>query len=131
MTVEQLKQEVKKRFDKDLTDAEAQAWLEAHPTGELQDEDLARITGGWGSTWGERCPNCGKRGLYKNAALSADGVTFYKCTMCHYVCSADDWNSRRGGVCPYCGNDALFRFSVPRRDGSTYRCAVCMRECTR
>lgn len=46
MTIEQVKEEAKKRFDKDLTDEQAQAFLEAHPAGELQDEELADVAGG-------------------------------------------------------------------------------------
>ena len=49
MTIEQVKAEAKKRFDKDLTDEQAQAWLEAHPPGELQDEELADVAGGCGT----------------------------------------------------------------------------------
>lgn len=46
MNIEQIKEEAKKRFDKDLTDEQAQKWLEAHPAGELQDEELADVAGG-------------------------------------------------------------------------------------
>ena len=45
MNIEQVKAEAKKRFDKDLTDEQAQAFLEAHPSGELQDEELADVSG--------------------------------------------------------------------------------------
>lgn len=38
--------EAKKRFDREITDQEAQAWLDAHPTGELSDEELKNATGG-------------------------------------------------------------------------------------
>ena len=46
MTIEQVKAEAKKRFDKDLTDEQAQAWLAAHPAGELSDEQLDKVAGG-------------------------------------------------------------------------------------
>ena len=46
MTIEQVKAEAKKKFGKDLTDEQAQAWLEAHPAGELQDEELENVAGG-------------------------------------------------------------------------------------
>ena len=46
MNINQVKEEAKKRFDKDLTDEQAQAWLEAHPAGELSEEDLNQVTGG-------------------------------------------------------------------------------------
>lgn len=58
MTIEQVKEEAKKRFDKELTDEQAQAWLEAHPAGELQDEELADVAGGCG-TGKLTCPECG------------------------------------------------------------------------
>ena len=46
MTIEQVKEEAKKRFDKELTDEQAQAFLEAHPAGELSEEELNQVTGG-------------------------------------------------------------------------------------
>ena len=46
MTFEQAKEEAKKRFDRALTDEEARAFLEAHPAGELSEEDLNQVTGG-------------------------------------------------------------------------------------
>ena len=46
MNIEQVKEEAKKRFDKELTDEQAQALLEAHPAGELSEEDLNQVTGG-------------------------------------------------------------------------------------
>lgn len=45
MTVEQVKEEAKKRFDRDLTDEEAQALLEKYG-GELTDEQLEGVAGG-------------------------------------------------------------------------------------
>ena len=47
MTIEQVKAEAKKRFDKDLTDEEAQALLEKGC--ELTDEVLDGVAGGIGS----------------------------------------------------------------------------------
>ena len=46
MTIEQVKEEAKKRFDKELTDEQARAWLDAHPAGGLQDNELADVAGG-------------------------------------------------------------------------------------
>ena len=45
MTIEQVKAEAKKRFQKDLTDEQAQALLEEYG-GELSDEHLQQVTGG-------------------------------------------------------------------------------------
>ena len=61
MTIEQVKEEAKKRFDKDLTDEQAQAWLGAHPAGELQDEELADVAGGGcgGDSMAKTCERCG------------------------------------------------------------------------
>ena len=44
MTMEQVKEEAKKRFDKDLTDEQAQDLLEKG--GELTDEALDGVAGG-------------------------------------------------------------------------------------
>ena len=46
MTIEQVKAEVKKRFDRDLTDEQARVFLEAHPAGELSEEELNDVAGG-------------------------------------------------------------------------------------
>lgn len=46
MNIEQVKEEAKKRFDRDLTDEQARAFLEAHPAGELSEEELSQVTGG-------------------------------------------------------------------------------------
>lgn len=46
MTIEQVKAEAKKRFNKDLTDQEAQAALEKYG-GQLSDEELEAVAGGW------------------------------------------------------------------------------------
>lgn len=80
-TIEQIKEEAKKRFQKDLTDEQAQAWLEAHPAGELQDEELENVAGcgcGWGKL--EACERCG--------------------------CSEYDWRGNPN-VAPYCKNCGL------------------------
>ena len=45
MTIEQVKEEAKKRFDKDLTDEQAKALLEKYG-GELTDEQLDDVAGG-------------------------------------------------------------------------------------
>ena len=47
MTIEQVKAEAKKRFDRDLTDEQARAFLEADPAGELSEEELNQVTGGY------------------------------------------------------------------------------------
>ena len=101
MTIEQVKAEAKKRFDKDLTDQQAQAYLDAHPAGELREEDLENITGGIalgaaaasfdGGLSLERCPQCGSTTILKDSVPNADGVgrtTVYKCCICGYVYSA-------------------------------------------
>lgn len=46
MTIEQIKEEAKERFGKDLTDEQAQALLENYG-GELTDEDLENVAGGF------------------------------------------------------------------------------------
>lgn len=46
MNIEQIKEEAKKRFDKDLTDEQARAFLEAHPAGGLSEEELNQVSGG-------------------------------------------------------------------------------------
>ena len=96
MTIEQIKEEAKKRFDKDLTDEQAQAWLDAHPTGELQDEELANVTGGcapndkYGPAMNcedvlmPRCPQCGhKRCIVTDWGTPTDRMLCYYCSECH------------------------------------------------
>ena len=46
MNIEQVKEEAKKRFGKDITDEQAKAWLDTHPTGELRGEELENVAGG-------------------------------------------------------------------------------------
>ncbi|MFQ8637892.1 MAG: hypothetical protein ACLR94_06775 [Acutalibacteraceae bacterium] len=48
MNIEQVKEEAKKRFGKDITDEQAQAWLDAHPTGKLRDKELENVASGGG-----------------------------------------------------------------------------------
>lgn len=60
MTIEQVKAEAKKRFDMDITDEQAQKWLEAHPTGEVQDGELDNVAGGGCTVPQLKCPRCGK-----------------------------------------------------------------------
>lgn len=52
MTIEQIKEEAKEHFGRDLTDEQAPAWLDAHPAGELQDEELENVSGGHGGLCG-------------------------------------------------------------------------------
>lgn len=80
MNIEQVKEEAKKRFQKDLTDEEAQAWLDARPAGELQDEELADVSGG-GCGKSKACEHCG--------------------------CSEYDWKGGPMAVNPYCKNCSL------------------------
>ena len=46
MTVEQIKEEAKKRFNKDITDEQAKAWLDAHGSEDLSEEELDSVAGG-------------------------------------------------------------------------------------
>lgn len=46
MTLEQIKAEAKKKLGREITDAEAQAWLSAHSGGELRDGELEDVSGG-------------------------------------------------------------------------------------
>ena len=52
MTIEQVKEQVKKLHNKDITDQQAQAILDEHG-GELSDEELGVISGGvaGGTSW--------------------------------------------------------------------------------
>ena len=98
MTIEQVKEEAKKRFDKDLTDEQAQALLEAHPAGELQDEELADVAGG----------GCG------NSGGSGDEAKIYI------------WkNSEQMGPCPRCGCNEHFLPSMPTANNPLYLCNGC------
>lgn len=46
MTIEQVKEEAKKKFGKDLTDEQAQAILKGSGLGELSAQVLEEVTGG-------------------------------------------------------------------------------------
>lgn len=46
MTLEQVKAEYKKRFNKEITDSEAQKWLESQNIDELADDALENVSGG-------------------------------------------------------------------------------------
>lgn len=98
MTIEQVKQEAKKRFQKDLTDQQAQAYLDAHPSGELREEDLESITGGIaleaaaasfdGGLPLECCPRCGSTTIIKDSFPTADKLVrkkAYRCGSCGRV----------------------------------------------
>lgn len=91
MTIEQVKEEAKKRFDKDLTGEQAQAWLEAHSAGELREEDLENITGGinlWDAAPGlplERCPWCGCTEFFRNVMASDTKIRVDICKSCSYI----------------------------------------------
>ena len=111
MTIEQVKAEAKKRFDKDLTDEQAQAWLDAHPAGELQDEELADVAGGGcGSGDSDRprlkamknhpqmgpCPRCGcNEHLRPPVPLENPR---YHCAGCklQYICNERRWANEYG-----------------------------------
>ena len=56
MNIEQVKAEAKKRFDRDLTDEQARAFLEAHPAGELSEAELNQVTGGHYNSFPYRTP---------------------------------------------------------------------------
>lgn len=47
MTIEQIKEEAKKRFNKDITDEQAQAILENYCSEELSAQTLEKVTGGY------------------------------------------------------------------------------------
>lgn len=100
LSLEQVKAEAKKRFNKDLTDEQAQAYLDANPSGELREDDLEKISGGIalgaatasfdGGLSLERCPQCGSTTIFKDSIPNADGLgraTVYKCGSCGHVYS--------------------------------------------
>lgn len=101
LSLEQVKAEAKKRFSKDLTDEQAQAYLDANLSGELREEDLEKITGGIaleaatasfdGGLSLEHCPQCGSTTILKDSVPNADGLgrtKIYKCDICGHVYSA-------------------------------------------
>ena len=53
MTIEQVKEQVKKLHNKDITDQQAQAILDKHPGGELSESELGAVSGGaaGGTSW--------------------------------------------------------------------------------
>lgn len=53
MTIEQVKEQVKKLHNKDITDQQAQAILDKHPSGELSESELGSVVGGvaGGTSW--------------------------------------------------------------------------------
>ena len=67
LSLEQVKAEAKKRFKKDITDEQANAWLDTHGSKELSDKDLDNVAGGCG-LFGPKhtrkvCPKCGGKNL--------------------------------------------------------------------
>lgn len=94
MTIEQVKEEAKKRFDRELTDEQAQEWLNAHTTGELQDNELDDVAGGGcgGST--SECPKCGSHDVTArnssevvNTAPTVFPHKLVKCNSCGHTWS--------------------------------------------
>lgn len=87
MTIEQVKEEAKRRFDREITDQEAQAWLETHPAGELSDEELDNVAGGGcGSQkypdW--ICKTCGDVRLGFGSRENAIAAHNSQCPQCRY-----------------------------------------------
>lgn len=93
MTIEQVKEEAKKRFGRELTDEQAQEWLDGHGAAELSAEELDSVAGGGcmnEETMRISCPdhNCG-------------------CTWVIYSYSKSDLQ-----MCPRCGRT----FHIPMVD---------------
>ena len=67
LSLEQVKAEAKKRFNKDITDEQAKAWLDAHGSKELSEEELDSVAGGCGlfdhKHTRDVCPKCGSKNL--------------------------------------------------------------------
>ena len=71
LSLERVKTAAKKRFNKDITDEQAKAWLDANGSKELSDEELDSVAGGcgWFSGWfkpkhdRQICPECGGKNL--------------------------------------------------------------------
>lgn len=93
MTIEQVKEEAKKRLDHEITDEQAQAWLNAHPAGELSDEELENVAGGscFIPTDDEtmmskvgKCWKCGGKKCKEFTTASSGPYLFrfYKCKKC-------------------------------------------------
>ena len=109
MNIKQVKEEAKKRFGKDITDEQAQAWLDAHPTGKIQDEELENVAGGgchspggWLiTTIGNRCDHfvckhCGhdRPGIHPCGVICTDGYDPARrpiCKNCKYCEYGGSW----------------------------------------
>lgn len=46
MTIKEVIEQAKKLYNKDITEEQAQKWLDAHPDGQLADEELDNVSGG-------------------------------------------------------------------------------------
>ena len=46
MTTKEVIEQAKKLYNKDITEEQAQKWLETHPDGQLTDEELDNVSGG-------------------------------------------------------------------------------------
>ena len=46
MTTKEVIEQAKKLYNKDITEEQAQKWLDAHPDGQLTDEELDNVSGG-------------------------------------------------------------------------------------
>ena len=46
MTIKEVIEQAKKLYNKDITEEQAQKWLDAHPDGQLTDEELDNVSGG-------------------------------------------------------------------------------------
>lgn len=46
MTIKEVIEQAKKLYNKDITEEQAQKWLDAHPNGQLTDEELDNVSGG-------------------------------------------------------------------------------------
>ena len=46
MTTKEVIEQAKKLYNKDITEEQAQKWLDAHPNVELTDEELDNVSGG-------------------------------------------------------------------------------------
>ncbi|MFQ8637878.1 MAG: hypothetical protein ACLR94_06700 [Acutalibacteraceae bacterium] len=78
MTIQQVKEEAKKRFGRELTDEQAQTWLNEHATGELQDNELDDAAGGGCFPTAEeleresKCPHCGSYNIHWATGICLD-----------------------------------------------------------
>ena len=46
MTTKEVIEQAKKLYNKDITEEQAQKWLDSHPDGQLTDEELDNVSGG-------------------------------------------------------------------------------------